>query len=62
MLRRYAEGIGDAVEEGKHRNDIDGLGNLVFRPSNIAKPLHILWSRTGRAKSNDLGIVQQSTF
>ena len=42
MLRGNAEGIGHAIEEGKHRDDVDRLGDLVLGPAVAAQFLHIL--------------------
>ena len=33
VLGRDAEGIGNAVEEGKHCDYVNSLGDLVFRPA-----------------------------
>src|SRR5271169_1113507 len=36
VLRRHPEGIGHAIEEGEHGNDVHRLGNLVLRPAMVA--------------------------
>ena len=41
----YAEGIGDAVEEGEHGGDVDGFRDLGFGPAVVAKGLDILGCR-----------------
>jgi hypothetical protein len=41
-LRRNAEGVGYAVEEGKHRRDVNRLRNLRLTPTMVAQDLYVL--------------------
>ncbi|MGB8653973.1 MAG: hypothetical protein WCD23_05595 [Candidatus Acidiferrales bacterium] len=40
-MRRNAEGVGNAIEEGEHRGDVDGFGDLIFGPAGVAQFLDI---------------------
>src|SRR5579859_1192600 len=44
-LRGNAEGVGYAVEEGEHRCDVDGFGNLGLSPTVLAQDLYVFRSR-----------------
>jgi hypothetical protein len=61
-LRRNAEGICNAIEEGKHCGDINSFSNLRFGPTVIPQFLHIFAGRAVRRLS-DLGdVIKQCTF
>src|SRR5271157_4951588 len=36
MLRRHSEGVGHAIEEREHGNDVHRFGDLVFAPAMVA--------------------------
>jgi hypothetical protein len=62
VLRGNAEGIGDAIEEGEHGDDVDGLSDLVFGPAGGAKFFDISGGRTVGGFGNEPGVVQQSAL
>jgi hypothetical protein len=62
VLRGNAEGIGDAIEEGEHGDDVDGLGDLVFGPAGGAKFFDIFGSGTVGGFGDELGVVQQGAL
>jgi hypothetical protein len=62
VLRGNAEGIGDAIEEGEHGDDVDGLSDLVFAPAGAAKFCDIFGSGTVGGFGDELGVVQQSAL
>jgi hypothetical protein len=62
VLRGYAERIRNAIKEGKQRGDIDGLGDLVFRPAMVAKFLHVLGGGAIRGFGNLPNIVEQRSL
>jgi hypothetical protein len=41
ILGGNPESIGDAIEEGKHRGDVHGFGDLVFGPTCVAHFLNV---------------------
>jgi hypothetical protein len=61
-LRRDTECISNPIEKGKHGGDINRLGNLVFFPSRIAQPLHVLRSSFVGGLGNQFYIFQEDTF
>jgi len=62
VLRGNAEGIGDAIEEGEHGDDVDGLSDLVFGPAGGTKFSDIFGSGTVGGFGDELGVVQQSAL
>jgi len=62
VLRRDAEGVGDAVEEGEQGGDIDGLRNLFFFPACCPEFVDILGGGTVGGIRDEFYIVQQSEF
>src|SRR5215469_8798942 len=62
VLRRHAERIRYAIEEGKHRGDINGLSDLVFRPAMVAKYLDVLGRGAICGFSNFLDVVEQRSL
>ena len=61
-MRRNAEGIGDAIEEGEHGGDVDGLGDLVFGPAGSAKLFDIFGGGTVGGFRDELHVVQQDAL
>jgi hypothetical protein len=62
VLRRHSEGVGDAVEEGKHRRDIHCLRDLVFRPPMVAQFLYVIGRGAVRRFGNFFNVVEQDAF
>jgi hypothetical protein len=62
VLRRDTEGVGDAIEKGEHRGDVDGFCDLVFCPACVTKFLNILGGRAVGSVGDQLDIVQQSAL
>jgi hypothetical protein len=62
ILRRNAKRIRHAIEESEHRSDVNGLCDLVFRPSRIPQFLHILHRRMRGGIRDDLDIAQQAAL
>jgi len=62
VLRRHAEGIRHPIEEGEHRGDIDGLGDLVFGPTVVAQFLHIVTRGAIRRLGHFLNVLEQRPF
>jgi hypothetical protein len=62
ILRRNAKCVGDAIEEGKHRGDVNRFGNLVFAPSGIAEPLDVGVRGLRGGKSNFFYVVEQGAL
>jgi hypothetical protein len=60
-LRRNAEGVCYAVEEGEHRRDVYRLGNLGLTPTVLAQDLYILRGRPIRRLSHLGDIFEQRT-
>jgi hypothetical protein len=40
------KGVGDAVEEGKERRDVNRFGDLWVRPARLAQPFDVVARRT----------------
>ena len=59
VLRRHSEGVGHAIEESEHGDDVNGFGDLVFAPAMIAKLLNIIGRGAVRRLGDELGVVQQ---
>jgi len=57
-----AEGIGNAVEEGKHCCYINSFGNLGLGPSEIAQLLHVVWRCAVRGFIEFLCVVEQRSL
>jgi hypothetical protein len=62
VLRGNAESIGDAIEEGEHGDDVDGLSDLVLGPADGAKLCDIFDGGTVGGFGDELGVVQQSVL
>ena len=61
-MRRNAEGIGDAIEEGEHGGDVDGLGDLVFGPAHGAEFFDIFGGGTVGRFRDELHVVQKDAL
>ena len=61
-LRRNAERVCYAVEEGEHGRDVDRFGNLRFSPTLLAQDLHIFRGRTIRRLGHLGDIFEQRTM
>jgi len=62
VLRRHAERVGHTIEERKHRDHVDGFGDLVFRPTGVAQPLNVGGSRFVRGVCDERGVIEQGAF
>jgi hypothetical protein len=62
VLRGNAEGIRDAIEEGEHGDDVDGLSDLVFGPAGGSKFFDIFGGGAVGGFGDELGVVQQSAL
>jgi hypothetical protein len=58
-LRRHAEGVGHAIEEGEHGGDIDRLRNLIFSPTGVAEFLDVSMSGAGCGMGDDFDVIQK---
>ena len=59
VLRRHSERIGDAVEESKHRGDINRFGNLLFAPAGVSQFLNIFAGRTISSLGDQFHVIKQ---
>ncbi len=59
VLRWNSERVGHAVEEGKHRSDVDRFGNLVFTPTGVAQLLYVFGCRTISGLGDQFHVVEQ---
>ena len=62
VLRRDAEGIRDAIEEGEHRRDIDGFGNLLFFPAGYSKLFDIFRGSAVSRFGNQFHVVHENAL
>ena len=62
VLRRDAEGVGDAVEEGEEGRDVDSLGDLFFFPACRSEFIDILDGGAISSVRDELYIVHQGEF
>jgi hypothetical protein len=60
-LRRDAEGVCYAVEEGEHRRDVYRLGNLGLTPTVLAQRLYVFRGRAIRRLGHLGDIFEQRT-
>jgi hypothetical protein len=60
ILRRNAEGIGDAIEEGEHRGDVDGFRDLILFPSGVAQFLDVIRGGTAGGFGDELHVIEQN--
>lgn len=61
-MHRNAKGVGDAVEEGKHGGDVDGLGDLIFQPARGSQFFDIFRSGTVSGFGDELNVIQQDAL
>jgi len=61
-LRGNSKCVGDAIEKREHRNDIDGLRNLIFEPARVAEFLHIFRHRAIRGFRDQCHVIEQDTL
>jgi hypothetical protein len=62
LLSRHSEGVGDTIEEGKQRDDVHRLSNLVLTPTRITQLLNVSGRRTIRRFGDQLSVVQERTL
>ena len=62
VLRRNAEGVSHAIEEGEHRDDVHRFGDLVFAPAVVAQLLNVVSGGTVGRIRDEPGVLQQRAF
>jgi hypothetical protein len=62
ILCRNAEGVSHAIEERKHRGDVDGFRDLIFGPACITQFLNIRVGGTWRSVGDEFDVGHQGTF
>src|SRR5271165_38771 len=62
VLRRHAKRIGDTVEEGEQRRDVNRLGDLLLSPAVVAQPLDVFRGRAVRRFGYKLHVLHEGVL
>jgi hypothetical protein len=61
-LRRDAEGVGHAIEEGEERDNVHRLCNLIFRPAGRAQFQNVGGRRFVSGLRDERGVIEQGAL
>lgn len=62
VLGGHAKRVGDAIEEGKHCNYVNGFRNLFFAPTCLPQLLHVFVCGAAGGLGDQFGIVEQGAL